>query len=107
MIQTVVTRALAKGFRSAGFYSEVANAVHNCVSEPPSVDVVSAKLVDSHSFTVPPETFVKQEVEKNSLDKSKMERRFVKIGEVVEEKNNKVENQIPTKRVDTARSPSR
>lgn len=46
---------------------------------------------------------VKQEVEKNSPEKLKTERRFVKLGEAVDEKNIKKDHGIPMRRFDAAR----
>lgn len=65
-------------------------------------------LVDGHSFTVLAARIVKHEVEKRSRDKAKMEERFVKLAEAVEEKKIQMINGILTKRFDPSRfaSPS-
>lgn len=54
-------------------------AVQKRAPEPPSVDSVAAKLVDAPFSTVPVTEFLEQKVEKNSLDKKKMKRRFAKL----------------------------
>lgn len=105
MIQTVNSRAQAKGFRSTALYSVVNEAVHKSVPKSPTVDAVATKLVDGPS-KVPIAKFVKREVEKNSLDKAMMERQFVKFAKAAEEKKSKAENRITTKTIDTARSTS-
>lgn len=50
--------------------------------------------------------FVKHEVEKSTLDMAKMEERFVKLAETVEERKIKIEDGILTNRTDLARFPS-
>lgn len=50
--------------------------------------------------------FRKQEVEKNSLDKVKMEEQFVELAQAEEENTIKVEEKIPARRIDSFRSPS-
>lgn len=66
VMQTVVSRALAKGFWSADFYTSVQEARHKFVTEPLTVDTLAAKLVIAPSFTVPVANFVKHEVKKKS-----------------------------------------
>lgn len=41
--------------------------VNKCVPDPSTTDAIAAKLADIPSFTVPAATFIKTEVEKNSL----------------------------------------
>lgn len=48
--------------------------------------------------------FVKQKVEKNVLDKVKMEQRLVKLAEAVMETRIKVKQGVPTKKIDVNRS---
>lgn len=62
-------------------------------------------LVDASSFTVPVAMFDKYEVEKNSLGKVKMERRFVKLPETVMERKIKKEDGIQTGIINLAISP--
>lgn len=49
------------------------DVLHKGVPEYRSIDAVAAKLVDLYFFTVPMATFTKHDVDKNSLDKAKME----------------------------------
>lgn len=107
VIRTVVGRALAKGFRSAAFYSPVGESVNKCVSESLSTEAVAAKIVETPASTITVVKFVKREVEKNSVNKIKMEERFVKLTEAVEEKTMRIENGKPTRWFDTARSRAR
>lgn len=93
-------------YRRAAFYSVVEEAVQNCVQEAPSVVAVPTKLFDAPSFNVPVAIFVKHEVERNSIDKTKMKERFVKLAEDVVEKKIQIEDRIPTKGNDLVRSPS-
>lgn len=83
MIQAVVNRALSYGFRCSAFYSAMDKTEHKCVPEAPSFDKVATKLVDAHTFTVSVAQLIKYEIEKNSLDKSRMEERFVELTEEV------------------------
>lgn len=105
MMQTDLNRSLAKGFWSATYYLAVEDAVHNGMPEPWSVNKVAAKLADCPSVLVPVAKFIKHEIEKNSLDKAKMARRFVKLSEAVKEKKLKTEDRIPTRTIDSAWSP--
>lgn len=84
VIKTVVSGALAKDLRSAAACFAVEDAVHKWAQEPPSVDTVAAKLIDALSSTVPVVRFVKKEVEKNVLDRAKMEESFVRLAGAVE-----------------------
>lgn len=104
-IQNVVSRALANGFQSATLYSAAEEAVQKCAPEPPCLEAVAAKFADALSFTLPVAKFVKDEVEKNSLNKGRTEEQFVKLAEVVENYKIKIEDGILTKPVDAARSP--
>lgn len=98
MIQTVVSRALSKGFRNAPFYTTVDELLEECVSKPSGADAVVAKLLHAPSFTVPVAKFVGHEVEKNSINKAKMVDRFVKLAAEVEKRKVKVEDGISTRR---------
>lgn len=62
----------------------------------PSVDAAATKLIDAPSFSVPVAEFIKHEIEKKSVDKSKMEKRFVKLAKAFEEQKIKIEDEIPT-----------
>lgn len=97
----MISRALVKSFPCADFYSAVQEAAHKRVPEPRSLDTVAAKLIGAPSFTVPVTKFVKQEVEKNSVDNTKKGKRFVKLAEAVEEQKIKVEDEIATRNIDT------
>lgn len=87
-----------------GFLFSGATAVKRCVPESPIVDAAAAKLVDDSFFTVLVANFAKHEVKKNFLDKAQIEKRFVKTAEDVAEKKIKVEEGIPTRNIDLARS---
>lgn len=104
VIETAVSRALAKGFRSTTYYSAVEEDVHKCVPEAMSVDTVAVKLVDAPSFTVHDAKFFKLGVDKNSLDKTMMKKRFARLAEAVELKEVNVADVIPTRRIGAARS---
>lgn len=93
----MVNKALPKGFRSAALYSSVKEVVQKPVPEPPSIDTVMEKLVDDPSFTVPVAKLVKHEVQRNYVDKAKMENPFARLTEAVQEKNMKTEHEIPAK----------
>lgn len=64
---------LTKGFQTDAFNSTVEEAVDKRVREPLSVDAFAAKLADAPSITVLVANFVVDKVEKNTLDKTKME----------------------------------
>lgn len=98
MIKNVVQRILAKNFRSAFFYSAVQGAVQQCVSELYRFDAVATRLNDAPTFTLSVTKFVKDEIEKASLEKVKMEKEFDKLAEVVREKSTKVEDESWRKR---------
>lgn len=100
----MVSRAPAEGFRSAAFYSAVEDAILVCVPVPPSVDPVSANVVSAFFFMVPLDKFVKDMVEKNSVDFAKMELQLVKLAEAAKEKKSRVEDGIPTKSLSAIRS---
>lgn len=55
---------------------------------------------------MPVAKFIKREVEKNALDKSKMEQQLVKLTEAVGDTKIKFEDGIPTKNTNATRSPS-
>lgn len=93
---------MAKGFPSATSYSALEEAVFKCVAKPLSGAAVASKLVDALSFAVPVAKYVKQEVEKNSVDKAEMEKRFVKLAEAADEKKHYVEDGVPTRRITNA-----
>lgn len=53
VVQTVVSRALAKGFLSGAFYSAVEQAVHKCVPNHTSTDAAVAKLAGNPHLQYP------------------------------------------------------
>lgn len=106
MIQTVLYRTLAKSFRSADFYSTVAEAVYRSVREHLSTDAGAKQLGDASFFTVPVAKIFKHEVEKYSFDKAKIQGQFVTLSETVEEKKGNVKEGITTERTDPAQFPS-
>lgn len=77
-----------------------------CVSMPPSIDAFARGLVDIPSFIVTVIKFFKQEVEKNSLNYAKLKKRFVTLAESIEEKELKVEDGVPMRKIGLDRSPS-
>lgn len=99
-----VVRAVVKGIQSATFHSAGEGGVHEYVADPWSTDAAAAKLVDTSSFTVTVSKLVIHEVEKRSLHKTNMEEPFVKLAEAVEQRKMKVEDGIPTRRIDTTQS---
>lgn len=104
-IHTVVYRALAKCFRSTFFYSAVQQAVNNCVTVPHSVDTVTTSMMNVSAFTVLVAKFIQHKSEKGFVEKAKIEDGFNKLTEAAAEKKIKMVDWIPTKDVDTARSP--
>lgn len=84
VIQTALSRALAKNVRSATFYSVVQEAVHECLAESKSVAAVTTRVIDAPAFTVLVDKLAKHEVEKGSSHKTKMEKRFDKLVEAVD-----------------------
>lgn len=104
MLQTVVNRAVDKGFRSVAFYLTVEKAVHKSVPEPQSVDTVTTMLINSPAFTVLVVEFIKHKVEKSSVDKARIEEQPNKLSETVHDKQMKIEEGILTEKVDAARS---
>lgn len=106
VIPSVVSRALDKRLPSSAFHSTVKEFVQKCLPEPSSVDVVVAKLINNPPFSVPLGSTVRQEVGKNSLEKTKTEKRFVMLAGAVEEKNIKVKDEIRAERIYTAQMPS-
>lgn len=54
-------------------------------------------MIDVAALTVPAAKFTSNEVQKGSPDKSKMEKRFTKLVEAVDDKSIKLEDDIPTK----------
>lgn len=103
VIPTAVNGALANGFRSVAFYSAVQQAIHKCEPKHPSVDAGAAKLVDSLSFTVASAEMFQHEIEKSSLDKAKIEKRFVLLAEAVREEMIKTGDGNLTRKIDPAR----
>lgn len=80
--------------------------VQKRVPESPCADAAQVKIFDAHSFTVPVTKFVKHEKEKKLFHRAKMEQLFVKMAEAIMETKIKVEDAVPTKMIDAARSPS-
>lgn len=63
-------------------------------------------MIDAPAFSVHVTKFIKEEIEKGSLDKAELDKRFNKTAEAVDEKKIKVEDMIRTKRIDSVRSRS-
>lgn len=51
VMQTLFSRAMGKGSRSASFYSAVEEELQNCAPEPLRVDTVAAKLIDAPLYS--------------------------------------------------------
>lgn len=77
VIRTVVNKALRKGFRSAAFYLAVQKAVHKCVAEHQTVEVVVTSMSDTLAFIVPVTKFIDHKLDKSSFDKARMEEWFM------------------------------
>lgn len=84
----------------------VEQAIHRCVAKPHIVDAVAMRSIDAPAFIVPVARFIKQMVEKGSLQKVKMKERFNKLAIAVEEKKSEAKDGIPTTKMDSVRSPS-
>lgn len=61
-------------------------AVHRFVFRAQDVDAISTRLIDAPASTIPVAKFVKPKGEKSSLQKGKIEKRFTKLAEAVDEK---------------------
>lgn len=72
--------------------------MQKCAPEPANVEAAVAELVDVPSFTTLLAKWARHRVENNSLDKARMEQRFVKLAKEVGNEN-KVEDGSQTKRL--------
>lgn len=95
--QTVVNRALTEGLQSHTLHSAVTKAVHGCVAETKSLEAVATIMFIVSSLILHLAIFIKHEVEKGSLDKAEMEKRFNMLTKKVDEKKIMIEEKIPTK----------
>lgn len=74
VVQTAPSRAVDEGLKTANFQGVMEQAVHKCVVGPHRVEAVATLVIDASDFIVPLVKFVKQNVEKSSLEKAKMEK---------------------------------
>lgn len=97
MVQIVLSRALARRFLNASFYTAVRGALHKWVSEPLSVDAVMISIIHTAAFMIPVAKVIKHEIGKSFLDKAIKEAWLSKLAKVVDDEKDKVENGIQTK----------
>lgn len=105
-IGTAVNPAVGNPFQNADFYTEVKQAIHKCISAPELVDGDAAVNIDASTLIVPMAMFVQHEVEKNSVEKAKIAARYITLDGAVYDNRIKVEDGVPTLKINSARSPN-
>lgn len=73
VVQTVVNRSVAKVFQGSGFQTDMKEAVRKCVAKPHVFIDVATCTIDDPALTVSVVKVKKNEDERCSLDKAKME----------------------------------
>lgn len=68
------------------------------------VGAVMTRTIGASKITVSSARFIKDEIEKGSLEKAKMNEHYSQLAEEVHEKNSKAEDGIRTTKIDSARS---
>lgn len=74
--------------------------------EPHTVEVFTMRTFDAPASTVSVDWLIRQEVEKSSLERAKMEESFLNFAGPVNEKKTKAEDGITTAKMHSIGSPS-
>lgn len=106
VIFTVINGSIAKTFQSSVFQSSVERAVQKCLADSKFTKVIKTRAVDLRTPIVSVVKFVRNVVEKRSVEKAEMDRnRNVSNKSVVGHKK-KAEDELQPQKMDFVRSPS-
>lgn len=105
LVRSVVSRSVAKTFQSSVFPRAVQREVRRFLAEPHFTNDMATRIIDLQVFTNPVTKFDKDEIDRCSFEKSKVYRYRI-VSKKVFVGHKKAEDEFPTQKMDSARSPS-
>lgn len=106
MIRTVVKRAMTKGSQSSAFHSTEEPSVFERIFEFQIIYEVATGMLNGLAFTFPVAKIIKDEVKNRFFETAEPEKRFNNPADAANEKKNKEEDAMLTKKMDSTRSSS-
>lgn len=106
VIRTVFSQSVAKAFQISAFQTAVGRTVRKSLAEPRVGNDMATRRIDLPAFTVPVVKFVKNEVEKQSLEKVEIDQCRNVSNKVVIGGKTRAREKFAPQKIDLVRCPS-